>query len=94
MSSARLGSLELRDISVIYSVLFRTQNLEIQRCVEEKKEEKTENAMHGRLINRGNSVKRGSMCSTVYKRFLKGLFCLPGEKELVPFIADKVDWIV
>lgn len=51
MSSTRLGSLELRDISVMYSVLVWTQNLEIQKRVEEKKEEKTENAMHGRLIN-------------------------------------------
>lgn len=32
--------------------------------------------------------------STVYKRLLKGLFCLAGEKELVQFIADKIDWIV
>lgn len=50
MFSTRLGSLELKDESAIYSVLFWRQNLKIQRCVEEKKE-KTENPVHGRSIN-------------------------------------------
>lgn len=40
------------------------------------------------------SKERKYELSTVYKRLLKGLFCLAGEKELVHFIADKIDWIV
>lgn len=32
-------------------------------------------------------------CSIIYKRLLKGLYCLPGEKELVQFIVCNIDWI-